>query len=166
MSLSLNIERLPVADIPADVKVFLFENLYGPWGVDADDDWLGAEFAGEFLILRADDGTLIGTARLMPSDKGQPTHPTPPECAGERRLRQVAIVPKRRGQGIGTYLMRTAEGLLIEQGASRAGLAARNLAYDFYLSCGYSFVGEEFISPLTHIPHTHMSKVLSAPERS
>jgi predicted GNAT family N-acyltransferase len=61
-------------------------------------------------------------------------------------------------------LMRVAETRVKELGVMRAGVTSRFEAYDFYKKCGYEFVGEEYISPLTHIPHTHMSKNLAAPE--
>ena len=56
--------------------------------------------------------------------------------------------------------MRRAEQRVADQGIGRVGLAARNLAYGFYERCGYSYFGDEYISPLTHIPHRHMSKEL------
>jgi len=162
----MRIDTVSAQDIPQDVKDFLYEYLYKPWGVAYEIDWLSAGDGGEFLIARDEDGILLGTTRIMPSDDGSVGHPTPPECAGERRLRQVLVDPALRGQGIGSKLMQVAETRVLELGIDKTGVAARCEAYDFYLSQGYSFFGDEYISQLTHIPHTHMSKDLEHPKNS
>jgi len=153
------LEMIPVASAPDDVRELLFDHLYGPWGVNPDEDWLCEGDGGEFVIARSTDGTLLGSARIMPSNSSTP-HPIPAQCDGERCLRQIVVFPNQRGQGIGSILMQAVEARAAQLGAKQVGMSARQEAYDFYRRCGYFFVGEEFVSPLTHIPHTHMSKVL------
>ena len=160
--MEIYIEIVPVADIPSEVKEFLYTHLYEPWGVDYGIDWLSADDGGEFLIARDTDERLVGTVRVMPSDDGSPGHPTPPECEGEIRLRQVAVDPDLRGHGIGRTLMQVAESIVSMRGFTRVGVASREQAYAFYRACGYDFFGDEYISQLTYVPHTHMSKVIPA----
>jgi len=151
---------MPVTEIERDVKDLLYYHLYEPWGVAQESDWLSGDDGGEFIVMRDDNGELLGTTRIMPPDRDTSGHPVPLISAGERRLRQVVVAPGQRGRGIGSALMCTAEDRLRELGVTRVGVAARCEAYDFYHKCGYTKVGPEYISPLTNIPHTHMSKEL------
>jgi predicted GNAT family N-acyltransferase len=159
-ALEVALSTVSVDAVDEEVKAFLYTNLYEPWNVAPDFDWLAAGDGGRFLIARDVGGTLVGTARIMPTDKGTAGHPLPPECSGERRLRQILIAPQLRRRGLGAWLMGEAEAYAHESGARRTGLAARESAYGFYQRCGYSRIGEEYLSPLTGIPHTHMSKAL------
>jgi len=156
----MHIESVLVSDITQDVKDLLYNHLYKPWGVELETDWLCADDGGEFLVARDEDGAVLGTVRIMPADGGTPGHPTPVGCEGERRLRQVIVDPTARGRGIGSKLMQMAEAHVLGLGIDRVGVAARSRAYNFYLNNGYIFQGEEYISPLTHMAHRHMSKAI------
>ena len=163
---ALHFTLLNVSESADDVRALIYDNLYEPWGVTREKNWLNSEDGGAFLVARDGEGTLLGVARIMPIDAVSTEHKTPPECAGERMLRQVVVAVDARGKGIGRALMAQAEAIARSEGATRVGLGSRCQAYGFYQACGYEFYGEEYMSLLTRIPHTHMSKILSPPEHS
>lgn len=92
------------------------------------------------------DGELIGCLILAP--KGP----------GIVRMRQVAILENRQGQGIGKKLVKFSEELLIQKGIKEIVLNARKTAIPFYLKLGYEITGEPFEE--VRIPHSKMRKIL------
>ena len=100
-----------------------------------------------FAALDGDD--VIGTAILVP-----------PCADGVGRIRQVAVDPARRGQGIGGRLMQAAEAAAGHLGALTLALNARLPSVSFYRRLGYLEQGDPFIE-LT-IPHIRMTRPLRA----
>lgn len=75
------------------------------------------------------------------------------------KMRQVAISPKYQGQGIGTYLVKSAESVAVCEGYSQFELHARESAVKFYKRMDYAMVGNKFEE--VGLPHFKMKKKLS-----
>lgn len=105
----------------------------------------------EAVHLVAYDGDrAVGAARLR--DYG--------ESEGVRvgKLERVAVLPERRGEGLGTRLTREAERVARQEGFDRLRLDAQTHATGFYERLAYETVGEEFLD--AGIPHRSMAKPL------
>jgi hypothetical protein len=76
----------------------------------------------------------------------------------EARIRQMAVLPRRQGEGLGRRLLEAIEGDLRSRGFRTLVLDARTSAAGFYERLGYSAVGEEFLH--VTIPHIRMSKAV------
>ena len=72
------------------------------------------------------------------------------------KMRQVAVANKYRRCRIGARMVALAEAKAIEMGKQKMVLHARDSALDFYLSLGYSIVGDRFEE--VGIPHHRMEK--------
>jgi putative N-acetyltransferase (TIGR04045 family) len=75
---------------------------------------------------------VVGTARLYPD--GSVWH-----------IGRVAVLAHWRGQGIGQALMRLAEQVAADRGASKLTLNAQLPVVEFYLRLGYQVVSEPFL---------------------
>ena len=86
-------------------------------------------------------------------------HPdsAPGEPAGGR-LFQMAVHPRRQGQGLGAQLVRHLEAELRRRGFARVHLHARASVVPFYERLGYAPYGEPFVE--VDIPHRHMQRAL------
>ena len=72
------------------------------------------------------------------------------------KLRQMAVLPERQGEGLGKKIVSFAEQYAMKNGYLNIVLHARETAAGFYLKCSYSQVGETFIE--IGIPHVLMEK--------
>jgi ribosomal protein S18 acetylase RimI-like enzyme len=133
----------------SDLEWLLFEVLYHDFGVEREHDWRHEVPGSEVAVAVADDGELLGAARLLPA-------------AGDasRQVRQVAVIPGSQALGVGGALMRALEDRAAEQGATEVWLHARDTAFAFYERLGYEFTSGTFVSELTGIPHRTMRKTL------
>ena len=99
----------------------------------------GADLRAEkdyYSFLAYDDaGEAVGTLLLMPESETQ-VH-----------VRQVATLPRVRGQGYGHALMAAAEAFAREKGFVRMVLDSRQGAKHFYAACGFADCGEDFGRP-------------------
>ncbi|NHN59187.1 MULTISPECIES: N-acetyltransferase [Halorussus] len=91
--------------------------------------------ADELLVARTDDGEIVGfvTFGVETGDYVQD--------ATRGVVRNIAVVPARRGEGIGSDLLRTAERRLAEAGADAVALevmAGNDDARRFYRRHGYA----------------------------
>lgn len=117
---------------------------------------LGLNFDKKELLKEKDDihigcfkkNKIIGTIILTPKDKDTV------------RIRQVAVMDKLQGKGIGSMLVKFAEKMAIEHKFSKIILSARISALNFYIKMGYKTVGEEYVSKNTNIPHFEMVKYI------
>lgn len=75
------------------------------------------------------------------------------------RMRQVAVKPELRGQGIGRRLVQLSEALASERGCQRMTLHARDSAVGFYEHLGYRKIGACFVE--ITVPHWAMHKPLA-----
>ena len=100
------------------------------------------------VVEGADPGAVQLVACLMVVPRGD----------GLAQIRQMAVAPRLRGQGVGRRLMLHAEAQLAP-GVSRIYVNARDHAIDFYAKCGYTPVGDRFIE--VGIPHLRLEKTLA-----
>ncbi len=75
------------------------------------------------------------------------------------KMRQVAVLEKYQGHGLGRILVNCSEAFALMTGAKRIVLHARNNAVPFYLALGYNLYPEMFLE--VGIPHYKMEKTLS-----
>lgn len=115
------------------------------------DEWDRLPPAGEVwpvhLLLRADDGTALATARLIPYS----------DDAG--KVQRVAVLRHQRGRGFGAQVMAAAEQAIRERGKRRAVLDAQLHAEGFYRRLGYARVSDEVFLD-AGIEHVRMAKLL------
>jgi ribosomal protein S18 acetylase RimI-like enzyme len=78
---------------------------------------------------------------------------------GTARMRQVAVSPEARGNGIGRRLVLESEAEARRRGAVRMILHARQTAVAFYERLGYGVDGKLFAE--IGLPHRRMSKTLA-----
>jgi predicted GNAT family N-acyltransferase len=74
------------------------------------------------------------------------------------RMRQVAVKPELRGQGIGRMLVHASEAFAGERGLQQLTLHARESVVGFYERLGYGRIGACFVE--VTLPHWAMSKTL------
>jgi len=78
------------------------------------------------------------------------------ESGNDLKMRQVAVANKYRRNKVGARMVLLSEAKAIEMGKEKMILHARDSALDFYLSLGYSIVGDQFEE--VGIPHHRMEK--------
>jgi hypothetical protein len=78
------------------------------------------------------------------------------EVGNDLKMRQVAVANKYRRNKVGARMVLLSEAKAIEMGKKKMILHARDSALDFYLSLGYSIVGDQFEE--VGIPHHLMEK--------
>lgn len=119
--------------------VFVLEQ-HVPPEIETDDD----DARSVHVLARAEDGTPIGTGRLVPGG----------------RIGRMAVIADWRGRGVGTLLLQT----LLEQASARRWidivLHAQRDAVPFYLRHGFTSDGAEFEE--AGIPHVVMRRTLAA----
>jgi predicted GNAT family N-acyltransferase len=132
-----------------EVRGLVYDVLYRDFDVDPGSDWHPptAEQGPVAVALCAE--AVVGTARLVGA-----------EGAATQQLRQLAVVPARRGGGVGRSVVEALEARAAASGSGEIWLYARENAYRFYERLGYTFDGDTFVSELTGIPHRRMRKQL------
>jgi predicted GNAT family N-acyltransferase len=78
------------------------------------------------------------------------------ESGKDLKMRQVAVANKYRRCKVGARMVAIAEAKAIDLGKQKMILHARDTAMEFYLSLGYSIVGDSFEE--VGIPHHRMEK--------
>ncbi|SMB95633.1 GCN5-related N-acetyltransferase [Hymenobacter roseosalivarius DSM 11622] len=117
-----------------------------PGSERADDDEVAAT---HHIMAVADDGMVIGVARLHPSEKNQV------------QVRAVAVHPDWHGRGVGLQLMTYLEETAAAQGFTECILHARESAVAFYRKLGYTVVAPSH-TLFGVIPHFLMRKLLAS----
>jgi GNAT superfamily N-acetyltransferase len=104
-----------------------------------------------------DDGTVVGTCFVFPE-------PVPwlPGAGDAWHLRQMATLPGRRGQGVGTQVLDAALDHVAKFGAAVVWCHAREQAVPFYSRHGFRRHGGIFIDAEHPIPHVRMYRELDA----
>lgn len=124
---------------------FRDEHLRRPLGLVQSPADLAGEDA-QWHIAEVQNDVVYGTVVLRP-------------VAGQvAKLRQMAVDPATRGQGIGRGLVRFAEAVARERGITRIELHARVMARPFYEGLGYEAYGPEFEE--VTVPHIAMARDL------
>lgn len=130
-----------VASWPADIAplrevrtaVFIEEQ-----DVSQDEEWDGMDDQCTHVLAELDDGTPVGTARLLPDGK----------------IGRMAVLKEYRGRHIGGRLLQRLVEIATEQGHTEVKLAAQTHAIPFYERYGFTAYGDEF--PDAGIPHRWM----------
>jgi ribosomal protein S18 acetylase RimI-like enzyme len=108
-----------------------YEILRKPLGLQFSKDELDQE-KDEILIGAFEDEKILGCCMVVKTDNKT--------C----RLRQMAVINKLQGKGIGKALMVFAENLARDRGFKNLTMHARKSAVGFYERLGYRVIGEEF----------------------
>jgi len=96
-------------------------------------------------IVAVDDGTVIGTCRLL--FRGPVA-----------RLGRLAVESGRRGDGIAAAILREADRVAVDAGADAIALHAQTYALSLYAHAGYREYGGKFVEE--GIEHVAMEKRL------
>jgi predicted GNAT family N-acyltransferase len=110
-------------------------------GVPESLEWDDQDAAAVHLVALDGAGRPIGTARLLPT--GQ--------------IGRMAVLPERRGQGVGSALLREILQIAADDGYPDIFLNAQTSALPFYLRAGFQPVGHAFDE--AGIPHRRMTLV-------
>ncbi|QIL76088.1 GNAT family N-acetyltransferase [Hymenobacter sp. HDW8] len=128
-----------------------YQVLRQPWqqppGSERSDD--DAAPTTHHAMAVADDGSIIGVARVQPSGPGQV------------QVRAVAVHPDWHGRGIGQQLMTYLEEYAAAQGFTECILDSRESAVGFYQKLDYEIVAPSH-TLFGVIPHFRMRKSLAA----
>ena len=121
------------------------EILRKPLGLTFSEEELAVE-KNEILIGAFEEEKMLGCCMLVQE--------------GEKhcRLRQMAVINKLQGKGIGRALMIFAENIARDRGYKKLTMHARKTALGFYERLGYKVAGDEFTE--LSIPHYIMEKSL------
>jgi ribosomal protein S18 acetylase RimI-like enzyme len=121
------------------------EVLRRPLGLDFTAEQLAAE-ASQLHLGAWSGGVLLGCLTLIVED-------------GAARMRQVAVAPRARDQGIGRLLVAECESEALRRGAASMTLHARQTAVGFYERLGYASRGGSFVE--VGVEHRLMAKTLT-----
>lgn len=124
--------------IDVRTRVFINEQLVPP-----DLEWDGYDSDCWHVIARTEDGTCIGTARML----------------YDGHIGRMAVLAEYRKQGVGSQLLETLHQIARMQGIDHVFLHAQTSAVDFYRKHGYQITSDEFMD--AGIPHVSMEKKLN-----
>ncbi|MHC5057879.1 MAG: GNAT family N-acetyltransferase [Planctomycetota bacterium] len=119
--------------------------LRAPLGLAFEPAELDAESDSRHLAC-FDEGQLIGCLVLKPLS------------ASTVKMRQLAVAEDRRGEGVGSGLVKYAEDLASQLGFGEMVMHARDAAAPFYERFGYAREGGTFVE--VTLPHVAMRKRL------
>lgn len=110
------------------------------------EEWDDLDDQSIHLLARGDDGTPLGTARLIRRDQ-------------TGKITRVAVLKPARGTGLGAALIAEAVAVFAAMpGITRLQLGAQNHAIPFYEKLGFAAYGPEYMDG--GIPHHDMERRL------
>ncbi len=112
-------------------------------GVPLEEDLDGRDGEALHLVAVADDGTVVGTCRLLTDGT-------------TLKLGRMAVAPAARRRGLGLRLLELADAEAGASGAERTVLAAQLTALGLYERAGYAARGGVFLD--AGIEHVWMEK--------
>ncbi|MDQ0990365.1 GNAT family N-acetyltransferase [Streptomyces sp. V3I7] len=147
-----------VAEDPADreacfavrKEVFVVEQ-----GVPQDLEYDAYDAAAVHVLAVREDGTPLGTGRLLYGEAAAPKAGADPSVGALGRL---AVAREARGLGVGVALVRAIEDAARARGLTAVDLHAQTHALGFYERLGYAAYGPEY--PEAGIPHQAMRRAL------
>lgn len=112
-------------------------------------------------VVAYDNGKPVGCFRLFRSELEQGLEPLDGVGAEPYKwiLGRIAVLPEARKSGLGSLLVREAERLAIERGATEMHLHAQCRAMHFYHKCGYTEYGP--YADDEGVPHQWMWRALA-----
>jgi predicted GNAT family N-acyltransferase len=105
-------------------------------------EWDGLDADCIHVLVRAADGTPVGTGRMT----------------ADGHIGRMAVIKPWRGRGIGSTILRRLLQQAREQGLKRVKLNAQISVQPFYEQQGFHALGEEFLD--ADIPHVRMEREL------
>lgn len=108
------------------------------------------------VLARTQDGTAIGTARLLLDGNGDA-----PADPATGRIGRMAVLPDWRRRGVGATLLRTLLEFARERRLPRVSLHAQHDAIPFYQRYGFERLGDEFTE--AGIRHVSMWRAVESP---
>ena len=111
-------------------------------GVPEEMEWDAHDAASLHFLALAEDGSVVGCARLLP----------------DGHVGRMAVLPAWRGQGIGRALLAAAMAAARTRGLATLRLSAQTHAAAFYARAGFVAEGPEYEE--AGIPHVAMHKRL------
>lgn len=111
--------------------------------VPPEEEYDGRDFESDHVVAELEDGTVIGTGRLLP----------------EGRIGRMAVARAWRGAGVGRAVLEMLMTRARERGFERVELNAQTAAMEFYRRAGFEAVGPEFME--AGIRHRRMEHPLA-----
>lgn len=124
-------------------------------GVPEDIEYDAHDAGAVHVLAVAEDGTPLGTARLLHGAAAAARNGGDPAVGSLGRL---AVTRRARGLGVGAALVRAVEEAARERGLTAVDLHAQTHALGFYERLGYEAYGPRF--PDAGIPHRAMRRAL------
>ena len=118
-----------------------------PLNMEFHPEDISKEYNSYHLACFDDSNQMVGILTLKPISEDV------------LKMRQVAVHPNNQGQGIGTYLVKSAESVAVNEGFSQFELHARETAVKFYRRMDYVTQGKKFDE--VGVSHYKMKKKLS-----
>jgi len=122
-----------------------YEVLRKPLGISFSQNELEKEKENLFIGAFEDD-LLLGCCMIVKED------------SKKAKLRQMAVLNKLQGKGIGRALIQFAENLARDHGFNTISMHARKMTVPFFEKMGYKVSSDEFME--ISIPHYKMEKEL------
>ena len=137
-----------VRDAELDAAIALRRRVFcGEQGVSEAEELDGRDAEADHLVALGEDGTVVGTCRLLAED------------AATLRLGRMAVAPEARGRGVAQELLHAAHAHARERGMRRMTLHAQLTARSVYARAGYAEHGEHFLD--AGIEHVTMERDLA-----
>lgn len=127
----------------------------GEQGVPEEIEYDAYDAAAVHVLAVRDDGTTLGTGRLLTGDAAAVKNGG---AADVGALGRLAVAKAARGLGVGAALVLAIEDAARERGLTAVDLHAQTHALGFYERLGYVAYGPEF--PDAGIPHRAMRKTI------
>ncbi|MFJ9000923.1 GNAT family N-acetyltransferase [Streptomyces sp. NPDC102359] len=124
-------------------------------GVPEDIEYDAHDADAVHVLAVADDGTPLGTGRLLHGPAAAAKTGGDPSVGSLGRL---AVLRRARGLGVGAALVRAVEQAVRDRGLTAVDLHAQTHALGFYERLGYEAYGPEF--PDAGMPHRAMRRAL------
>ncbi|MEU0288942.1 GNAT family N-acetyltransferase [Streptomyces sp. NPDC005908] len=124
-------------------------------GVPEDIEYDAHDADAVHVLAVADDGTPLGTGRLLHGPAAAAKTGGDPSVGSLGRL---AVLRRARGLGVGAALVRAVEQAARDRGLTAVDLHAQTHALGFYERLGYEAYGPEF--PDAGMPHRAMRRAL------
>lgn len=112
-------------------------------GVPEALEWDDSDAAGTHVLAVSDDGTPVGTGRLLPNGS----------------IGRMAVLSEWRGRGIGDAMMSCLLHEARRQGHKRVKLSAQQQAVGFYLRHQFTTRGGPYME--AGIPHVAMVRIIT-----
>lgn len=147
--------RESLGEAPAEGRELRRRVFVEEQGVARDDEWDEHDIAGSntihFVAVATRSGRAVGCARLRVYGAGA-------------KVERVAVLPEKRGTGLGRHLMTAVERAAVRCGHEQLVLHAQASVVAFYELLGWRAEGPEFHE--AGISHRKMRKALSTSPRS